>query len=99
MATPLTTAPRRSRSTTSKPTWWWRWPATMSFFFGNWASMPTGFGCCDPSTPAPALIVLDVDDPYYGDHDDFEAVFAAIEASLPGLHTWVDERLARDGHG
>jgi protein-tyrosine phosphatase len=41
--------------------------------------------------------VLDVDDPYYGDHDDFEAVFAAIEASLPGLHDWVDERLAQDG--
>jgi protein-tyrosine phosphatase len=48
--------------------------------------------------PRSGAYVLDVDDPYYGDHDDFEAVFAAIEASLPGLHTWVDDRLAQDGH-
>ena len=48
--------------------------------------------------PRSGAYVLDVDDPYYGDHDDFEAVFAAIEASLPGLHTWVDERLAQNGH-
>ncbi|HZC94177.1 MAG TPA: low molecular weight protein-tyrosine-phosphatase [Mycobacterium sp.] len=47
--------------------------------------------------PRSGAYALDVDDPYYGDHDDFEAVFAAIEASLPGLHNWVDERLARDG--
>jgi protein-tyrosine phosphatase len=47
--------------------------------------------------PRSGAYVLDVDDPYYGDHDDFEAVFAAIEASLPGLHNWVDERLAQDG--
>ena len=32
--------------------------------------------------PRSGAYVLDVDDPYYGDHDDFEAVFAAIEASL-----------------
>ena len=37
---------------------------------------------------------LDVEDPYYGDHADFEDVFTVIEASLPGLHAWVDERLA-----
>jgi protein-tyrosine phosphatase len=42
--------------------------------------------------------VLDVDDPYYGDHDDFEAVFATIEAALPGLHDWVDDQLAANGH-
>jgi protein-tyrosine phosphatase len=41
---------------------------------------------------------LDVEDPYYGDHSDFEAVFAVIEAALPGLHDWVDERLAQNGH-
>ncbi|WP_326546255.1 low molecular weight protein-tyrosine-phosphatase [Mycolicibacterium sp. ND9-15] len=40
---------------------------------------------------------LDVDDPYYGDHADFEEVFAVIEASLPGLHDWVDEQLAIRG--
>ena len=37
---------------------------------------------------------LDVEDPYYGTHDDFEDTFAVIDASLPGLHTWVDEQLA-----
>ena len=35
----------------------------------------------------------DVEDPYYGTHDDFEDVFTVIEASLPGLHEWVDEQL------
>jgi len=49
--------------------------------------------------PRSGAYVLDVDDPYYGDQDDFEAVLAAIEASLPGLHTWVDKRLAQDGSG
>jgi protein-tyrosine phosphatase len=49
--------------------------------------------------PRSGAYVLDVDDPYYGDQDDFEAVLAAIESSLPGLHNWVDERLARDGSG
>lgn len=42
----------------------------------------------------------DVDDPYYGAHADFEETFAVIEASLPGLHNWVDEQLAdRDPAG
>lgn len=36
----------------------------------------------------------DVEDPYYGTLVDFEDVFAVIETSLPGLHAWVDERLA-----
>ena len=39
----------------------------------------------------------DVDDPYYGAHADFEETFAVIEASLPGLHDWVDEQLADRG--
>ncbi len=38
----------------------------------------------------------DVDDPYYGDARDFEKVFAVIEAALPGLHEWVDARLAEN---
>jgi protein-tyrosine phosphatase len=49
--------------------------------------------------PRSGSFVLDVDDPYYGDHDDFEDVFAVIEAALPGLHAWVDEQLAQNGHG
>lgn len=40
----------------------------------------------------------DVEDPYYGTHDEFEEVFTVIDASLPGLHGWVDEQLAeREG--
>ena len=49
--------------------------------------------------PRSGAYVLDVDDPYYGDNHDFEITFAAIEASLPGLHTWVDDQLAQDGSG
>jgi len=41
----------------------------------------------------------DVDDPYYGEHEDFEAVYDVIEAALPGLHDWVDDRLERNGRG
>ena len=49
--------------------------------------------------PRSAAYALDVDDPYYGDHADFEEVFTVIEAALPGLHEWVDEQLAQNGHG
>ena len=45
----------------------------------------------DPKSGAHAL---DVEDPYYGTHDDFEDVFTVIQAALPGLHVWVDEHLA-----
>jgi len=45
----------------------------------------------DPRSEAHAR---DVDDPYYGDHTDFAETFAVIEAALPGLHAWVDERLS-----
>jgi protein-tyrosine phosphatase len=44
--------------------------------------------------PRSAAHPLDVEDPYYGTHDDFEGVFTVIAASLPGLHDWVDARLA-----
>jgi protein-tyrosine phosphatase len=36
----------------------------------------------------------DVEDPYYGTQADFEDVLTVIEASLPGLHDWVDAALA-----
>jgi protein-tyrosine phosphatase len=39
----------------------------------------------------------DVEDPYYGSHADFEETFTVIEAALPGLHAWVDDRLAGEG--
>lgn len=48
--------------------------------------------------PRSGAHVPDVDDPYYGDHDDFERAYEVIEAALPGLHAWVDERLAQNGH-
>ena len=48
----------------------------------------------DPKSGAHAL---DVEDPYYGTHDDFEDTFAVIEACLPGLHQWVDEQLSARG--
>ena len=47
--------------------------------------------------PRSAADALDVEDPYYGTQDDFEDVFAVIEAALPGLHDWVDEQLAGRG--
>jgi protein-tyrosine phosphatase len=50
----------------------------------------------DPHAGAHAL---DVEDPYYGGHADFEDVFAVIESALPGLHSWVDGRLgSRSAH-
>ncbi|MEI6252885.1 MAG: low molecular weight protein-tyrosine-phosphatase [Mycobacteriaceae bacterium] len=48
----------------------------------------------DPRSGAHAL---DVEDPYYGDHTDFVEAFDVIDAALPGLHAWVDERLATGG--
>lgn len=50
----------------------------------------------DPRSNAHAL---DVEDPYYGDHTDFEETFTVIAASLPGLHAWVDDQLDDPGGG
>ncbi|OBK17228.1 low molecular weight protein-tyrosine-phosphatase [Mycobacterium asiaticum] len=49
--------------------------------------------------PRSGAYALDVEDPYYGDQNDFKEVFNVIEAALPGLHAWVDERLAQNGSG
>ena len=50
----------------------------------------------DPRSGAHAL---DVEDPYYGGHSDFEDVFTVIESALPGLHIWIDDQLAaRESH-
>lgn len=43
--------------------------------------------------PRSAAVAPDVEDPYYGGPADFAAVFDVIAVALPGLHTWVDERL------
>jgi protein-tyrosine phosphatase len=47
--------------------------------------------------PRSGVHALDVEDPYYGAHADFEETYQVIEASLPGLHDWVDEQLAARG--
>jgi len=47
--------------------------------------------------PRSAAHALDVEDPYYGTLEDYEETFAVIEASLPGLHAWVDGQLDRRG--
>ena len=44
--------------------------------------------------PRSAAHAADVEDPYYGDIADFVTTFEVIEAALPGLHSWIDERLA-----
>ncbi|MGB9227708.1 low molecular weight protein-tyrosine-phosphatase [Mycobacterium sp.] len=49
--------------------------------------------------PRSGAHVPDVEDPYSGSHHDFEEAFTVIEAALPGLHDWVDQRLAQNGHG
>lgn len=35
-----------------------------------------------------------VPDPYYGDHDDFRATLAQVEAAMPGLIEWTREHSA-----
>jgi protein-tyrosine phosphatase len=47
--------------------------------------------------PRSAAHALDVEDPYYGNNDDFEDVYSVIEAALPGLHEWVDQELTERG--
>ena len=43
------------------------------------------------------LKYVDVRNPIFG--ADFENAFAAIEAAMPGLHEWLDERLIAPGFG
>lgn len=47
--------------------------------------------------PRSAAHPLDVEDPYYGPLEEFEEAFAVIEASLPGLHDWIDDQLDQRG--
>ena len=44
--------------------------------------------------PRSGTHALDVEDPYYGTVVDFQETFRVIDASLPGLHEWVDKQLA-----
>ena len=60
----------------------------------DWGVTPDRLRLMRSFDPRSAVHALDVEDPYYGDHSDFVETFDVIEAALPGLHDWVDERLA-----
>jgi protein-tyrosine phosphatase len=41
----------------------------------------------------PSADGVDVPDPYYGDREGFDQVLAMVEAAVPGLLSWVRERV------
>ncbi len=51
------------------------------------------FRSFDPAADGDLRGDLDVPDPYYGRRDGFTDVLTMIEAAMPGLLTWVRERL------
>lgn len=63
----------------------------------DWGVEPERLRMMRSFDPRSGAHVPDVEDPYYGDHADFEDVFGVIDAALPGLHSWVDDRLAEQG--
>ncbi len=63
----------------------------------DWGVEPERLRMMRSFDPRAGAHVPDVEDPYYGDHADFEEVFGVIDAALPGLHSWVDDRLAGQG--
>ena len=60
----------------------------------DWGVDPDRLRMMRSFDPRSGAHTLDVEDPYYGGHTDFEDVFSVIESALPGLHAWVDARLA-----
>jgi protein-tyrosine phosphatase len=60
----------------------------------DWGVDPDRLRMMRSFDPRSGAHTLDVEDPYYGGHADFEDVFSVIESALPGLHAWVDARLA-----
>jgi protein-tyrosine phosphatase len=60
----------------------------------QWGVDPARLRMLRSFDPRSGAHVPDVEDPYYGDHADFEDTFTVIAAALPGLHAWVDEQLA-----
>ena len=63
----------------------------------DWGVEPQRLRMMRSFDPRSGAHALDVEDPYYGDLADFEDVFTVIDSALPGLHAWVDARLAEDG--
>ena len=86
-------SPPSSTTTTWRPTWWSRSAATTCGYCGIWVSTPTRVRMLRSFDPRSGAHTPDVEDPYYGTHDDFEDVFTVIDAALPGLHAWIDEQL------
>ncbi len=60
----------------------------------NWASTPTGSGCCGPSTPDPALMSSTSTTPTTATTTTSKRSLPPSKLRCPGLHNWVDERLA-----
>ena len=63
----------------------------------DWGVEPDRLRMMRSFDPRSGAHALDVEDPYYGNHADFEDVFTVIDSALPGLHAWVDAQLAEDG--
>ncbi len=63
----------------------------------DWGVDPDRLRMMRSFDPRSGAHVPDVEDPYYGDLTDFEEVFTVLESALPGLHAWVDARLAEPG--
>ena len=63
----------------------------------DWGVEPQRLRMMRSFDPRSGAHALDVEDPYYGDLADFEDVFTVIDSALPGLHAWVDARLAGNG--
>ncbi|MFM9032981.1 MAG: low molecular weight protein-tyrosine-phosphatase [Mycobacterium sp.] len=59
----------------------------------DWGVTPDRLRMLRSFDPRSGAHALDVEDPYYGGHTDFVETFEVIEAALPGLHSWVDERV------
>ena len=63
----------------------------------DWGVDPARLRLMRSFDPKSGAHPLDVEDPYYGDHADFEETFTVLAAALPGLHAWVDEQLTDEG--
>ena len=61
----------------------------------DWGVEPARLRMLRSFDPRSGAHTPDVEDPYYGGEADFEDAFTVIEAALPGLHAWIDERLDR----
>ena len=61
----------------------------------DWGVEPARLRMLRSFDPRSGAHTPDVEDPYYGGEADFEDTFTVIEAALPGLHAWIDERLDR----